>query len=49
LGNLTETQWATNWNNYANNPGNTQARTTVDTRLKPFFAALMAMPEYYLS
>ncbi|MBK7233402.1 MAG: DUF1800 domain-containing protein [Saprospiraceae bacterium] len=49
LGNLTEAQWTTNWNNYANNPGNAQAKTAVDNRLKPFFSTLLNMPEYHLS
>jgi len=49
LGNLTEAQWTTNWNNYINNPGNMQAKTGVDNRLKPFFSTLLNMPEYHLS
>ncbi|MBK7881068.1 MAG: DUF1800 domain-containing protein [Saprospiraceae bacterium] len=49
LGNLTEAQWATMWNNYKANPNNAQARTAVDSRLKPLFTTLLSMPEYFLS
>lgn len=49
LGNLTEVQWATTWNNYNNNPTNAQAKTAVENRLKPLFNSLFIMPEYYLS
>ncbi len=49
LGANTEAQWTTMWNNYKNNPTNTQAKTAVETRLKPLFVSLLSMPEYYLS
>ncbi|MBK8955760.1 MAG: DUF1800 domain-containing protein [Saprospiraceae bacterium] len=49
LGPMNENQWASTWNNYKANPGNAQARTAVETRLKPLFVSLLAMPEYYLS
>ncbi len=49
LGNNSEAQWMTMWNNYKNNPGNDTARATVEARLKPLFVSLLSMPEYYLS
>ncbi|MFZ1424200.1 MAG: DUF1800 domain-containing protein [Saprospiraceae bacterium] len=49
LGTNTEAQWATMWNNYSSNPTNAQAKTVVETRLKPLFVSLLSMPEYYLS
>ena len=49
LGNMTEAQWTTVWNTYKANPTNSQARTVVETRLKPLFVSLLSMPEYYLS
>jgi len=49
LANTTEAQWTTSWNNYKANPNNAAARTVIDTRLKPMFLSLLAMPEYYLS
>jgi uncharacterized protein (DUF1800 family) len=49
LGPNTEAQWTTIWNTYKNNPNNTQAKTAVETRLKPLFVTLLSMPEYYLS
>jgi hypothetical protein len=49
LANTTEAQWTASWNNYKANPNNAAARTVIDTRLKPLFLSLLAMPEYYLS
>ncbi len=49
LGNVTEAQWSTIWNTYKADPNNTQARTVVETRLKPLFVSLLSMPEYSLS
>lgn len=49
LGPNTEAQWTAAWNNYKNNPNNAQAKTNVETRLKPLFVSLLSMPEYYLS
>ena len=49
LANTTEAQWTASWNNYKANPNNAAARTVIETRLKPMFLSLLAMPEYYLS
>ncbi len=49
LGPMTETQWTTAWTNYIKDPSNTQAKTAVENRLRPFLVALTTMPEFHLS
>ncbi|MBK9376819.1 MAG: hypothetical protein IPM86_00320 [Saprospiraceae bacterium] len=49
LGNISEARWTTDYNNFKANPTNTQARATIENKLKILFFALLAMPEYQLS
>lgn len=49
LGNMSDAQWTTSWNNFKNNPTNAQAKMAVENRLRPFLVSLITMPEYQLS
>jgi uncharacterized protein (DUF1800 family) len=47
-GQVTDGYWTTAWNNFANNPTNTNYRTTVNNKLKALITAIIQLAEFQL-
>lgn len=46
---FTDGTWASEWNKYVSNPGDTAQKTTISNKLKALLKAIFRMPEFYLN